>query len=567
MISHESPISGIACWQDQYVATAGYDNRVVLWAAGSGRAIARTFHDHLVNQCTFSPDGRWLITASSDYTARLWEVPSLRLRAVLREHEDDVEMAAFHPDRDLVATASRDHRVRVFGLDGRLQRTFAGHTADVVSVTWSEDGDRLVSSSDDGTIKTWSLGTGALVADLDLDGVETDTIVLTPEGVIYAGNDKGEIVMVAPDGRPERIVAHDAGVKRLVLAAEEGLLVSLSYDRVARLWDVSGGLPVLRQETALPDDVWPRSAAFRQGSQLVFGTFGQTYRTYDFGRAQWQQEEVAATPGLNAVSPAADGSCLAVGDSGTVWRLERDGRRCPVSRPGSLCNFLTPAGEVVLTGGQLGRVFDARTGTAVHQHRSPLNCATSFRRDGRLFAVVGAYTGEGLLFEVEGNRVVHRGDLPLLENAVKGVAAGERLLLAVCADRTAVWWDLGTLEPVAVRPAAHDRIINGCVALTGDVFATVGRDLMLRIWDGPQLLETIPTPHGHSVKCVSANGTGDLVATGSYDGTIAVLERGTGAWRELERPSMSGISSLCFDAGAGEFVASCYDGQLYRVPA
>lgn len=231
MITHRAPISGIAAHRDQYVLTAGYDNQVILWDAKTQRPLARAMHDHLANQGAFSPDGAYVVTSSSDYSARLWTVPDLRLVAVFADQEDDVEMSVFHPDKPLVATASRDHRVRVYDFGGKLLHTFSGHTADVISVEWMRGADEIVSSSDDGTIKRWSLANNGLVADIDLDGIETDTIAIAADGRIFAGNDEGEIVSIGVDGARATIAAHDAGVKRLVLDGERGLLVSLSYDR------------------------------------------------------------------------------------------------------------------------------------------------------------------------------------------------------------------------------------------------------------------------------------------------------------------------------------------------
>src|SRR5579883_2794411 len=82
MIKHTSPISGIATYKNQFVATAGYDNRVILWEAKTKTSIACGFHDHLVNQCQFSSDGKYLVSSSSDYSARLWSIPEMKLIAV-----------------------------------------------------------------------------------------------------------------------------------------------------------------------------------------------------------------------------------------------------------------------------------------------------------------------------------------------------------------------------------------------------------------------------------------------------------------------------------------------------
>jgi WD40 repeat protein len=68
---HVGPIAGVAA-HGSWIASAGYDNRLILWDATSRRALARSAHDHLVNACAFSHDGRYLVSASSDYSARIW---------------------------------------------------------------------------------------------------------------------------------------------------------------------------------------------------------------------------------------------------------------------------------------------------------------------------------------------------------------------------------------------------------------------------------------------------------------------------------------------------------------
>jgi WD40 repeat protein len=96
---HVAPIRGFATHKN-LIATAGYDNDVTLWDHRVGKPIARGRHDHFANQCAFSPDGSLLVSASSDHTARIWEIPSMRLRAVLCGDEDDVVKALFSPDGD-----------------------------------------------------------------------------------------------------------------------------------------------------------------------------------------------------------------------------------------------------------------------------------------------------------------------------------------------------------------------------------------------------------------------------------------------------------------------------------
>jgi WD40 repeat protein len=560
MIEHSSPISGVDA-SFPYVATAGYDNRVIAWDAATGVSLAEVRHDHLANQCRFSASGKLLATSSSDYSARIWRMPDLRLVSVLVDHKDDVEMTAISPDERRVATASRDHLVRVFDIGGRLLHRMEGHEADVLSVEWTGGGHTLVSTSDDGTVRRWDADEGRLLQTIRLGDVETDTVAVVDDETLVLGNDEGRLVIVS-DGEPRFEPAHDAGIKRLVFDPAQRILVSSSYDRTVRFWRTTDGAGRLEHvhTTSAPADVWLRSLAKLDESRWVFGTFGTTYAVYDRSTDQWDTERVAPTPGVNAVT-VADGRTYTVGDAGTV---RADGR--VIAETGSCCNFLIRFGDRVLTGGQLGAVFDAESGRTLHQHRSPLNCAAAFTADGEERVVIGTYTGEGLVFRLAGDQLQHIGEVPLHDNAVKGVAVADDTLFSVCATAAVAFHRLPDLRELARVPAAHERICNGATALPGGRFASIARDLTLRLWNGKgDRLAVLTTPHENSIKCVAADRSGRLVGTGGYRGRIAVYDTEQDTWVFNERVAVAGISSICPTERPGEFVAGCYDGRTYPV--
>jgi len=558
MIQHRSPVSGIASFGARHVATAGYDNQIILWDAASKRAVARAYHDHLANQCRFSPSGASLVSASSDHTARVWSIPDLRLRAVLDGHEDDVEMAVFSPDETRIATASRDHRVRIFAVGGRLLATMTGHTADVISVEWSPDGRALVSSSDDGTVRRWSAD-GSLLGTIDLGGVESDTVVCGDDGVIYVGTDDGDIVVIAA-GVVRRVQAHRAGIKRLVHDPGSATLLSAGYDRSVKLWSTRGGDVTLTHVTEAPACVWLRACAFASPDELVFGTFGSAYASYHPARERWDLREVEDTPGCNAVR-VVDGDTYCVGDAGVV---RRNGE--VVARMGSLCNFLQPWSGRVLTGGHLGVLFDACTGAPLFRNASPLNCGVDFVVDGEPRCVIGTYTGEGLVFGVgpDGAPVL-LARVALHGNAIKGLAAAGGTLFSVCATGAAAFHDLATLTCIRTIERAHDKISNGAACLPDGRFVSVSRDRELRIWTLETRLE-VATPHTHSIKCVAVCPATGVVATGSYNGTVALYDPAQDRWTAAQRPTAAGISSITASGHPGVFLASSYDGESYWVP-
>ncbi|MGW7110318.1 WD40 repeat domain-containing protein [Streptomyces xanthophaeus] len=560
MIKHTSPISGIDARGD-LVVTAGYDNRIILWNALTRTAITEARHDHLANQCRFSSSGRIVVTSSSDYSARLWSVPDLRLISVLTDQKDDVEMTVVSPDETRVATASRDHIARIYDLDGRLIHRLEGHEEDVLSVEWVRGGAELVTTSDDGTVRRWDAAGGALLSTIDLGDVETDTVAVLGVDSFALGNDEGELILIDPSGTRRHRV-HDAGIKRIAYDAEAGLLLSSSYDRTVRLWRLERGAePVHLLTSQVPADVWLRSCAKLDDTRWVFGTFGSSYAVFDRADGSWDLSAVTPTPGLNAVTDTPTGR-FTVGDSGTVRRDED-----VVTELGSCCNFITPVAGTVVSGGQLGALYDATTGALLHQHRSPLNCAAVHTAaDGSETLVVGTYTGEALVLRDEGSGLQLVGEHRIQDNAIKGVAVQGDVLFSVCATGAAKWHALPDLKPVADNAAAHARIANGAAGLPDGRFVSVSRDLTLRIWTAAgEQQAVVTTPHLNSIKCVAVDPHTSLIATGGYHGQVAVYDPGAGEWVCDTRPTPAGISALAPGGAPGRFLASSYDGCVYEI--
>jgi len=547
-----SPLSGVATFGDQYIASAGYDNQVILWDAKTKESLYSVRHDHLANQCQFHPSGKYLISSSSDFSARLWSVPDMKLLAVLSDHKDDVEMSSFHPHKKLIATASRDNNVRVFDFSGQCLYLFKGHEADVISVIWSEDGQSLISSSDDGTVRSWSLNLNKCTDIKDFEEVETDTLVIFPDKTLYLGNDLGEIISLKST-EAKRLKAHESGIKRLIHCPERNIILSLSYDRTMKLWKKSSqGELSLMNQSFLPDIVWPRSAAFLGKENIVFSTFGTTYCTYNFISKKWSIENVGDTHGINSVF-AKGKDIFTIGDSGVLKKNNRE-----IQKIGSLCNFLIDFKGFLITGGQKGAVYNALTGELIFQNKSPLNCATVFND----YLVIGTYTGEALFFkQAKRGHPTFEKSIMLHSNAIKGISASKDFLFSVSANGDSALFKGNEIHDLK---KSHSKIANGCTHLKDNYFASISRDLKLRLFDEINI-EVVDTPHENSIKCIQSDQSGRYVATGSYGGQIAIFDTQLKKWTHSYRPTQSGISSITYNPSDQEFIASSYDGHLYFI--
>jgi WD40 repeat protein len=204
--------------------------------------------------------------------------------------------AAFDPQGLWLATAHADSAV-LWPLQRKYARVLRGHSPPYVVVGFTPDGSRLVSSSDDGTVRLWPLSSQEGERSRIL--MEDETALL---GTPIAVHPAGESVLVASRFDPRVfVVPLDGGVSRPMpgLSRGQGWVLGLAFSPDGRL-AVAAGVRLLR--------VW----------DLVTGEM----RTLD---TRLQPDECAEQPqSVGAVEFLSDGQLLTAGDGGVrVWDLER----------------------------------------------------------------------------------------------------------------------------------------------------------------------------------------------------------------------------------------------------
>ncbi|WP_235880456.1 WD40 repeat domain-containing protein [Polyangium aurulentum] len=87
----------------------------------------------------------------------MWNADGRGEPLVLHGHEGIVFSAAWSPDGQRIVTTSEDRTVRVWKADGTGEPlVLRGHQGVVVSAAWSPDGQRIVTASEDKTARVWT---------------------------------------------------------------------------------------------------------------------------------------------------------------------------------------------------------------------------------------------------------------------------------------------------------------------------------------------------------------------------------------------------------------------------
>ena len=118
---------------------------------------------HALSAAVLSPDARFVATASSDRTAKIWDAGTGELIRTFRGHDDVVMDVEFSMDGSWLATTSSDGTVRVWDVEsegdpsGVELMTLAGQGGLPTSSSFSEDRDRLATVSNNMTLRVWDV--------------------------------------------------------------------------------------------------------------------------------------------------------------------------------------------------------------------------------------------------------------------------------------------------------------------------------------------------------------------------------------------------------------------------
>ena len=170
-----------------------------------------------VTSATFSPDGRYALTASQDSTVRVWSASTGRQLAILRTAQPPRFQAGrpqFSPDGRLVLVTSTDGKVVVWRWQAGGPPTVVSSGQNAYRAAFSPDGKYVVTGHDDGTTRVWAWRSGRLMAVLPATGNEPiAAVAFTPDGKLVATGGQYGMVRLwqwqAPGG-PVTLAGHTA---------------------------------------------------------------------------------------------------------------------------------------------------------------------------------------------------------------------------------------------------------------------------------------------------------------------------------------------------------------------
>ena len=157
-VGHSSRVTAIVWSPDgKYLASASYDKTVQIWDASNGQNIL-TYKGHRqhVNALAWSPDSKYLASASDDGTVQTWEAGTGKTCITFRSHIEEVSAVAWSPDGFSIASGGSDKTVKVWKAKSeKLIYTYTEHSDKIQSIAWSPNGRWVASAGKDRKVHIW----------------------------------------------------------------------------------------------------------------------------------------------------------------------------------------------------------------------------------------------------------------------------------------------------------------------------------------------------------------------------------------------------------------------------
>jgi WD40 repeat protein/serine/threonine protein kinase len=492
-----------------------------------------------------SPDGSRLAVSLFHLgrpSIALYQTDSGRRTAICEAHSTNIWALTFSPDGTRIASGSEDGLVCVWdAATGAKIADCRGHTGNIISAAFRHDGARLVTASDDGTVRQWDATTGSQAEPpYDRHSGEALSAVYSPDGkwIASGGGDRTVRVWRAT-GREEVAVLHGhrGAVYGVAFTPDGRRVVSYSQKRgfgwagddTVGVWDIDVGtsLPVLRGHTSY---VYP-VAYSPDGRRIASGSWDKKVRLWD-ARTGESLAELDNGDFVKTLAFSPDGSELVtVRKEGLQFWDIATGRhlRMIASPPEVQAVALHPKGAAVaaLDRFEGGIIFNTATGKEVARIRLGAAHDTNvlaYSPDGRWLAGASADQKTVCLFDARTYKL--SAQFSGHEDTIRFVtfSADSRRLASCASDRDIRVWQVGSGECQVLR-GHTDEVFAVAFHPDGKRLATGGRDRAVWLWDLTTGQEVVRL-QGHTsyIWSLAFSPDGKTLVSGSGDGTVRLWD-------------------------------------------
>ena len=571
---------------DKQIASAGQGKSVRIWDIATGKLVSKFYaHQDDIFRVHFHPQGKMLLTASKDGTAKLWdrdraiELVTINPKSIenatptsksvaKNRGSSAIQDASFSPDGKLIATA-KGSTIDLWDLQGNLLTSAIAHNKKVNSFSFAPNGKQLVTSGDDETVKLWQIIEKPVVKPVVMDNSDQPNDVSDPSIAINRGNKSQnytnyqfQLVRTFKANATDILsVKFSNDGRRIALGAQDNSIQVINIDGILEM-KLGGHTNAVFDVNFSPD-----------GRYLLSASKDRTVRLWDL-KATLLDTLYGHTDNIWSVSFSPDGKIFASGSvdkSVRLWNADGSLRTELKGHEDTVYGVSFNAdGNKLITAGkdQTVRIWDVNTGKLLNSlniHGSGLVYAT-FSPDQKMLATLG----------IDNKIKLWRWDntdkpqlLQVLDGHTQTVWAiafspDSQALASTSNDQTVKVWNVGNGQNVRTMEAHTNGGLAVAYSPDGKQIASAGKDGKLKLWNAQTgTLEKVIIVNAESwIYGINFSPDGKAIATANSDKTIKIMDLDSGELLKNLTGHTAEVNTVSYSPNGKYIISGSRDNTL-----
>jgi WD40 repeat protein len=558
----------------RYIVTASEDSTVRLWGIDGKEIKKIPVKNQFFRSAIFSPDSKAIAAITANNTIKVWGIDGREIITIKgQDREQYMSGISFTPDGKFIAAPSQDNKVNLvkfWNIQGQLIKTFSGHQYNIWSISCSPDSKTIATADLGGTVKIWSID-GREIKTFKAGENSIFGVSFSPDGntIATAGGDN-TVRLWNLEGKEIRTLGkHNNSVISVSFSPDGKTIASASADKTVKLWSLDGKeLNTLRGHS-----YYVFSASFSpDGKMIASASADNTVKLWNINE-QEPKTFIGHNSALWGVSFSPDGKTIASAGYDKIiklWSIDVQKPKSITTDNSSEWNAIwslnfSPDGKTIATANhdRTIKLWDVnsqkniKTFTGHTQEVRDVN----FSPDGQTL-VSASYDGTVKLWDINGQEI-----RTLNANAGKLFSANfspnGQTIVSGHNDGTVRLWNLQG-QNFKTIPAHNSYVTDVRFSPDGKIIGSASQDKTIKLWnlDGKE----IRTLKGQNAGITRFSFSPDskILASASADGTIKLWQIKDG----LELKTIEGrgypIWHLSFSPD-GKKIASVSDDGLVEL--
>jgi WD40 repeat protein len=571
---HWGRVSSVAYSPDgKWIVSGSSDKTLKVWDAATGQETLTLHHHYLpVSSLAYSPDGKWIVSGSEDEMLMVSEAATGQQTLTL-EHRGTVNSVVYSPDGTRIVSGSSKSTLKVWDAKTGMEiLTLTGHSDAVTSISYSPNGKWIVSGSGDNTLKVWDAATGQKTLTLTGHTSAVTSVAYSPDGkgIVSGSEDNTLKVWDALTGEEAlTLTGHTNSVTSVAYSPDGRWIVSGSGDNTLKMWDAETGEDTLtlRGHT----DCVVSVAYSPDGKQIVSGSVDKTVKLWDMAAVQRTLPLRSHTGLVSSVANSPDGTRIVSGSSDLtlkVWDATTGQETLTLTGHKDVVRGVaySPDGRRIVSGSEdkTLKVWDAATGhntLTLTGHTAPVH-SVAYSSNGKqilsgswdnTLKVWDAATGHNTL-----TLTGHTAPVYSVAYSPDG-----KWIVSGSEDKTLKVWDAATGQNTLTLTGHTNWIASVAYSPDGKRIVSGSWDNTLKVWDA-KTGETTQTLKGHNdrIFSVAYSPDGKRIVSGSDDKTLKVWDTACGQETLTLTGHNDGIFSVAYSPDGTRIVSGSRDKTL-----